>query len=135
MTKRNFRSKVLIDPVCVGENIVFHGNNNQHQQTMKRQRPAPAPAAPELFSSFGRPVSLRPPAENDGFGEEETSESIERKFSKITRRGDDDSVQIIFDANNTGRDLERKPEDVTKIKNPGNIFRILLQSKFPPLNK
>ena len=122
MTKRNF----LIDPVRVGKNI---GNN---QQTMKRQRPSPA--APELFSNGnGRPVRLQPRAENDGYGEEEqeTSGSIERKVSKITRRGEDDSVQIIFDATNTGKVRERKPENVPKLKDSGNIFRFSNFSSFP----
>ena len=125
MTKRNFRPKVLFDPVAT--NIVFHGNNNQ--QNMKRQRPTPA--APGLFSAgSGRPVRLQPRAENDGFGEEETSESMQRKFSKITRREGDDSVQIIFDATNFGKVPE---ENVARIKNPGKIFS-KFPCKFSPLN-
>ena len=114
MTKRNFRPKFLIEPpVGVGKKIVFHGNSHQQpsQKTMKRQRSAPA--ASGLFSSgTGRPVRLQPRAENDGDGEEEASGSIERKISKITRPGEDDSVQIIFDAT----------ENVPQLKDPGNIF-------------
>ena len=96
---------------------------------MKRQRPSPA--APELFSNGnGRPVRLQPRAANDGYGEEEqeTSGSIERKVSKITRRGEDDSVQIIFDATNTGKVRER---NVPKLKDSGNIFRFSNFSSFP----
>ena len=113
MTKRN--SRPLIDPVRVGENI---GNN---QQTMKRQRSSPA--APDLFSNGnGRSVKLQPQAEKDGYGEEEqeTSGSIKRK---ITKRAEDESVQIIFDTTNTGKVPERKPEkNVPKLKDAGNIF-------------
>ena len=114
MNKRSFRPKVRIEPPVGGvKKIAFHGNNQQQQskQTMKRQRSAPA--APGLISSGpGRPLRLQSRAENDGDGEEEASGSIERKISKITRPGEDDSVQIIFDAT----------ENVPQLKDPGNIF-------------
>ena len=109
MTKRNFGPKVVTghNPVrgSVGQNInfVFHPNN---QQTMKRQRPVTTSPGAGTFSNGNR---LHPRAENDGYGEEETSGSVERKICKIRRRGGggDDSVEIIFDASNTGKVPEK----------------------------
>ena len=107
MTKRNLRPKVLAAPV---------------QQTMKRQRP-------------GRPVvRLQPRVENDGHGEEEAnSGSGERKVCKIRRGGGggggggvgEESVQILFDAANTGKVPERRADrNIPKIKDQGNSFLI-----------
>ena len=112
MTKRNFGPKVVTghNPgrARVGQNInfVFHPNN---QQTMKRQRPVTtSPGAGTFSNGNTRPVRLHPRAENDGYGEEETSGSVERKICKIRRGGGgDDSVEIIFDASNTGKVPER----------------------------
>ena len=130
MTKRNFRPKVLVDPVPVGKNIGYHGNT---QQTMKRQRPIPA--GPGFFSNGGngRPARLQPRVENDGHGEEEPSGSVERKISKIRRQGDDDdSVQILYRETNTGKVSERNPK-MNKRKDSGKIA--IYPIEFTPKSK